>query len=120
MKKAMLFIFIVFISLSLSAQKSKVSFFSEDGQKFWLIINDEEVNQKPHYNVKDYETDADFINVKINFPDPHISSIDKTIPCKDADGKPTNRTWVVKEIEGKWKLIEQEEEEEEEWNPNLM
>ncbi len=80
MKKTILFLFTAFTFYSLNAQKCNAIFFSQDGQKFQVILNGVLQNLDYETNVK--VTDLNFegkYKVTINFEDNQYASVDKSI-----------------------------------------
>ncbi|MEZ5197931.1 MAG: DUF4476 domain-containing protein [Bacteroidales bacterium] len=105
MNKAVLFIFISIISLSLNAQKPLATFFSEDGYNFRVILDGKEINAEPQSRVEFIELDNDWAQVKIIFENRELPPVEKRISGVDADGKASSITWVIKEnSKGKWQI----------------
>ncbi|MBN1339561.1 MAG: DUF4476 domain-containing protein [Bacteroidales bacterium] len=105
MKKILaLFLFAGF-AISLQAQRPKTTFFSEDGHKFWVIMDGSRKNAEPQYRVDNIEMQNDWAQVKIIFENPEIPELEKTIQGVDPDGKPISAIWAIKKNnKGKWIL----------------
>lgn len=95
--KKVLFItaILVAITVKLYAQSS-VSVFSQDGEKFWVIINGIKQNDVPQTNVKVTGLTEPNYKFKVIFEDASIVSIDKNIYTRDYDGNYFNSTYAVK------------------------
>lgn len=78
--------FIIFISFVGIAQKSSLSFFSQEGEKFYVILNGIRQNDKPSANVKITDLDLYNYKAKIIFENPELGSINKDLFTRDADG----------------------------------
>jgi len=104
MKKLLLLSLIVAaFSLRIAAQSSDVTFFNQEGQKFYVIVNGIKQNDSPQTNVKVTGLTAQNYKVKIIFNNASIPAIDKTIFTKDADGKYSSVTYVIKQDnKGNW------------------
>lgn len=105
MKKTIVLCLLAVLTGSLYAQKPKATFFSEDGHKFWVIMDGLRKNPEPQYRVDNVELQNDWAKVKIIFENPEIPEIEKTIQGVDVDGKPLSAVWVIKQTnKGKWVL----------------
>ncbi len=98
-KQFLLFVFLCSLSLSSFAQNPTVSVFSEDGHKFWLIIDGKRINEEPQYRVENVEVDQDWIRMKTIFENPKLKPIDKkNVPTREVDSnKPMAASWVITE-----------------------
>lgn len=70
--------------------------FSQDGEKFWVVVNGIKQNASPQTNVKITGLDQPGYKFKIIFDDETIKSIDQNIMTQDVDGKFNDVTYVVK------------------------
>ena len=105
MKKTVLFLSVILMALSTQAQKPLATFFSEDGYKFWVIIDGKRMNPEPAYRVENIVMENDWAKAKIIFEDANLDPIEKTIQGVDVDGNPSSVTWVIKQNnKGKWKV----------------
>jgi hypothetical protein len=105
MKKAFLVLIMVSLAFSLTAQKPLATFFSEDGYKFWVIMDGKKMNDEPNYRVENIEMDNDWAKVKIIFENPALKPVEKVVQGVDVDGNISAVTWVIKETgKGKWKI----------------
>lgn len=103
MKKLLVFLgFVNFVNCF--SQGSIVTVFSEKGDKFWLILNGQKINQSPETRVTAEKLAEVSYRVKIIFENPKISDIESTIYTKDADGNFSKATYAIKEKKGKYKL----------------
>lgn len=93
MKKLFLFFSLVLLGFSyLSAQKTNLIFFSEQGERFSVILNGILQNSKPETNVKVTDLPAPNYKVKIIFEDPKYGEIDKNLVF----GQGTETTFCIK------------------------
>lgn len=84
-------------SLGLKAQNgSNLTIFSQNGERFWLIINGERQNSVPSANVKVSGLAPGYFKVKVIFEDEKINSIDQTIGNVDVDNTLVDQTYVVR------------------------
>ncbi len=85
-----------------------LNIFSEDGDKFFVIINGEQINDTPQTNIRIEDLNQPYYNVKIKFADKSIQDILKnTLMIADADGKFADVTYKIrsdKKIKTKRKL----------------
>jgi hypothetical protein len=79
-----------------SQSSSNVTVFSQDGEKFWVIINGIKQNDTPQTNVKVTGLTEPNYKLKVIFLDETIPSIDKMVYTRDYDGKFFNCSYVVK------------------------
>lgn len=96
MKKIILFSTLILAFLSQISAQSDVSFFCQDGQKFWVIINGIKQNDTPQTNVKVTGLTATNYQTKIIFDNNSLPAIDKMIYTKDVDGKYYSTTYSIK------------------------
>lgn len=99
MKKITLLLLATIYSFMLVAQdkpKGKISFFSQDGVKFWVVVNGVKQNTEPNYAVNDIEVDFDWGKARIVFQDPKITPIDKTVQVVDVDGNVCSVKYIIK------------------------
>jgi hypothetical protein len=104
MKTLFSFILCTFAALTVSAQSpsASVTFFSQDGQKFWVIMDGIKQNDKPDANVKVTGLTNSNYRAKIIFVDNTIPSIDKNIQTVDVEDKYFDATYnIQKDKKGK-------------------
>jgi hypothetical protein len=100
MKTSILLMLAVMLSgYSFGQDKGKLAFFSQDGKKFWVVINGEKMNKEPQYSVKDIPVDFQWGKAKIIFEDTNIPSIDKTVQVVDADGHSCNVKYMIRKTD---------------------
>jgi len=105
MKSVFLFITLAFLAIGVKAQKPTATFFSEDGYKFWVIMDGKRMNPEPQYRVENIPMENDWAKVKIIFEDANLEPVEKTIQGVDVDGNPSAVTWVINQnSKGKWKV----------------
>ncbi len=80
MKRINLLLMILFMGMSLSAQqKTNLVFFTEQGERFTVILNGIRQNAQPETNVKITDLVAPTYKVKIIFDDAKLGEVDKTL-----------------------------------------
>lgn len=95
-KKITLFAFL-FISSFSFAQFGHLSIFSEDGDKFILILNGEQINDIPQSNLRVEDLNQPYYNAKIKFEDKTIAEITKNnLMLTDVDGVFSDVTYKIK------------------------
>lgn len=85
---------------------SNLTVFSDDGAKFYLILNGEKYNQTPETNVRIEELPNPYYDCKIVFEDKNIPVISKNeLELVDMDGHPSDITYrIKKDGRGKYSL----------------
>src|SRR5205085_6529452 len=88
MRKLLLLIALAIPSLLFAQQKvGNLTIFSEDGDKFYLILNGEKQNTAPQTNIRVEELPQPYYNAKIIFADSAVMPISKNnLRIADADG----------------------------------
>lgn len=79
MKKVLIICLILLTSSVLFGQRSNLVFFSEQGERFLLVLNGIQQNGDPETNVKITNLPATTYKVKIIFEDTKIPSLDKSV-----------------------------------------
>jgi hypothetical protein len=88
MKSTMLtLLFAISTLANIYAQKASLTFFSQEGERFYVILNGIRQNDKPSANVKVTDLGLPNYKSKIIFENPALGSIDKALFVQDADGK---------------------------------
>ncbi len=72
--------------MSAFAQKSSLTFFSQEGERFYVVLNGIRQNDKPSANVTVTDLNFPTYKAKIIFESPALGSIDKSLYLQDADG----------------------------------
>ena len=100
MKKFLLSIGTAFCMASAIAQPmatSNLTVFSEDGHKFFLILNGQRQNDKAETNIRVEELAQPYYNAKIIFEDKTMAEINKNaLMVKDMNGVPQEVTYKIK------------------------
>jgi hypothetical protein len=74
-----------------------LTIFSEDGYKFYLILNGQRQNDKPETNIRVQNLTQSFYSAKIIFEDKTLGEISKNIAVAGgADNAPTDVTYKIK------------------------
>ncbi len=87
---------ILISSYKLAICQSNLEFYTETGEKFYVVVNGIKQNDEPQYNVQVnnlIKTDYNFI---IIFEDTTIANIIQTIRVKDKDGRYLEASYVIK------------------------
>lgn len=96
-KKVVLAFGALLFAFTLSAQNSStVTFFSEDGLPFWVVIDGQRMNDAPAPRVVVPNITQEYCRVKIIFSDEKIKDISQMIQNVDVDNKRVNSTYVMK------------------------
>lgn len=69
----------VFVSAHVVAQTANVVFFSEQGEKFTVVMNALRINDNPETNIRVTDLRSDAFKVKIIFDNTNIPDIDKNV-----------------------------------------
>lgn len=127
MKKLLLFINFLLISNLLFSQHSIFTIFSDEGEKFYLYIDGEKINDNPESRITNLKYYNEYINLKVEFVSESIPSIKKNFGLKDMNGNYTKSTLIIKKNKkGQYKIKEnsfevyypEEDEETESYNNN--
>ena len=88
MKKAILSLCGVLLYSLTFAQGSILTVFSEDGHKFYLILNGQRQNDKPETNIRVEALTQEYYNCKVIFDDKSLGEVSKTyLPVVDPANK---------------------------------
>jgi Domain of unknown function (DUF4476) len=104
MKKLYLIAAMLFTSIiSLHAQQhGNLTVFSEDGDKFFLILNGEKQNEEAQTNIRVEELNQPYYSARIIFEDKTLASITKNnLMIVDADAKFMDVTYKIKKDKNK-------------------
>lgn len=89
-----------FITTTLTAQMQPVghlTIFSEDGDKFFLYLNGEQINEKAQVNIRVEDLNQPYYNAKMVFEDQTKEAISKNrLPVTDPDGTYMDVTYKLK------------------------
>ena len=97
MKKAILSLCGILMYSLTFAQGSILTVFSEDGHKFYLILNGQRQNDKAETNIRVEGLTQEFYNCKIIFDDKTLGDVSKSfLPVVDANKSPENVTYKIK------------------------
>ena len=100
MKKFFLLMSCVIIYMvSFAQNNSTLTIFSEDGHKFFLILNGQRMNDKPETNIRLQSLTQQYYNCKIIFDDQTLGDISKSyLPVSDASNPnvPQDITYKIK------------------------
>ena len=92
MKRIFLLLAVVLFSAITQAQMSNLIFFSEQGERFSVILNGVLQNANPETNIKVTDLPAPSYKLKIIFDDTKLSQIDKNLMYKQG----FESTFVIK------------------------
>ncbi len=100
MKKIFTYLAVFFISCSAFSQINSVghlTIFSEDGDKFTLILNGEVINDTPQTNLRVEDLNQQYYNAKIKFADQTLQDVSKNnLMLVDVDGIFSDVTYKIK------------------------
>lgn len=104
MKKTTLLLLLAFSAFSFAqpGQAGHLTIFSEDGDKFTLILNGEVVNDVPQTNLRVEDLNQPYYNAKIRFADQSLAEVGKNnLMITDADGNFADVTYKIKRDKNK-------------------
>lgn len=98
MKKILLSVLLSAPFLLFAQQKTgNLTIFSEDGDKFYLVLNGEKQNNVPQTNLRVEELPQPYYNAKIIFADSTIAPVSKNnLLIADVDGKMMDVTYKIR------------------------
>lgn len=97
MKNTLFTIVVILLAIFNSfAQSSTVTFFTQDGEKIWVVVNGEKKNKEPLTKVVIENLTAQNYKFKVLFQDDKIPSLDKTVYTRDVDNKYHNSTYTIR------------------------
>jgi hypothetical protein len=95
----------IFLTTCLAAQNQPtghLTIFSEDGDKFTLFLNGEQINDKPQVNIRVEDLNQPYYNAKMVFEDATREAIAKNqVPITDADGVYMDVTYKIRRDKNK-------------------
>ncbi len=101
------FTFFLFIALLplFSYGQGCITIFSEDGDKFYMVLNGQKQNNVPQTNIRIDGLSQPYYKVKIIFEDQSKGSVEKNIPVTDAaTNAPADVVYKIKNKDGEMKL----------------
>jgi hypothetical protein len=97
MKRLLLTSAIIICSFLASfAQQATATIFSENGEKFWIVMNGQKQNAAAQTNVKLTALTEPYYKIKIIFEDETLGSVDDDIRTVGAENEPEDVTYVIK------------------------
>jgi hypothetical protein len=102
MKKSfLLLIFLVSVTISYAQKKGNIEFFTDEGERFYLILNGIRQNPTPETNVRITDLNEGFYRVKVIFEEQNLGEVNKNFPVN-----PGTETTVMisKNRKGEYKL----------------
>ncbi|MGL2967364.1 DUF4476 domain-containing protein [Flavobacterium sp. XGLA_31] len=91
------FLFIAAFSFAQIGPVGHLTIFSEDGDKFTLILNGEVINDTPQTNLRVEDLNQPYYNAKIKFADQSLQDISKNnLMLTDVDGVFSDVTYKIK------------------------
>jgi hypothetical protein len=82
--------------LSTMAQQSTATFFSENGEKFWIVLNGQKQNAAAQTNVKLTALKEPYYKIKIIFEDETLAAMDENIRTTGLEDEPQDVTYEIK------------------------
>jgi hypothetical protein len=105
MKKTLLFLaFVALFAVKSFSQETEVVIFSQDGERFWLVIDGVLQNQEPQPRVQVGGLTKEAYRVKIIFEIETIPDINQSISTTDVDGTKVNATYRITKWRKKYRL----------------
>lgn len=105
MKKIITFLFLLLLSTNTFSQIGPVghlTIFSEDGDKFSLVLNGELINDVPQTNLRVEDLNQPYYNAKIIFADKSLMDVSKNnLMLTDVDGIFSDVTYKIKRDKNK-------------------
>ena len=95
MKRLYLFILLLFAGFNLYAQMPLVSFFSDSGQEFLLIINGQKINEVPVDTIEKIGLKNGYAKAKFIMQDTGLTSFEKTISAIDVHNRPAHTSYKI-------------------------
>lgn len=90
-------IFFTSISVSIAQKYGNLTVFSEDGDKFFLVLNGEKQNEVAQTNIRIEELNQPYYSARVIFEDKTLQSITKNnLMIQDADGVFVDVTYKIK------------------------
>ena len=91
------FLFSTALSFAQIGPVGHLTIFSEDGDKFTLILNGEVINDTPQTNLRVEDLNQPYYNAKIKFEDQTLTEVSKNnLMLTDADGNFADVTYKIK------------------------
>ena len=91
-KTSLLLLFVLILTATGFSQKTNLVFFTENGERFTLVLNGVRQNAQPETNVKITDLIAPNYKVKVIFEDTKLGEVDKNLIF----GQGTETTFVIK------------------------
>ncbi|MCH8553837.1 MAG: DUF4476 domain-containing protein [Schleiferiaceae bacterium] len=95
MKPISLFFCVLFSGLLQAQVPVNFTFFSEEGERFWVILDGVRQNDVPAANVVVEHLTKLSYRAKIIFEDDKIKSISQTVLTRDVDDKPVHTSYII-------------------------
>jgi hypothetical protein len=105
MKKTIISVVLMLgITLAAFAQKATLTVFSEDGDKFWVILNGIKQNEKAMARVTSNPQTEPYQKMKIIFENEAIPALTQNVQFVDVDNKWNNQIYAIK-LKSKGKYV---------------
>ncbi len=109
-------LFLLLIAFTKGYTQGLLTFFTKEGEKFWVVIDGKKINQEPQYLVEKISVDMKYGKAKIIFEDPKLGSVDKTYQVVDVDGNwchvkymirkdNKGKKYVIRDIDATYEII---------------
>ncbi|MCX7861585.1 MAG: DUF4476 domain-containing protein [Bacteroidales bacterium] len=83
--KTILVLIASLLIVNICSSQGLLTFFTKEGEKFWVIVDGKKINKEPQYLVENIPVNMKWGKVKIIFEDPKLGSVDKTYQVVDVD-----------------------------------
>ena len=106
---ASFFFFCSFLSFAQFSPVGHLNIFSENGDKFFLVLNGEQQNDVPQTNIRIEDLNQPYYNAQIVFADKSLQQVSKNnLTLTDADGVFQDVTYKIKRDKNKKRQDEDE------------
>lgn len=103
--KKIIILLVLSIALSNVYSQGLLSFFTKEGEKFWVVVNGKKINDEPKYLVEKIPVDMKWGKVKIIFEDPKLGTVDKTYQVVDVDNNWCHVKYMIRKgKKGKYEI----------------
>jgi hypothetical protein len=91
---------LIFASNLFAQIPSTVTFFSEDGHRFWVIVDGERQNAEPAHRVVIPNLVKDFYRTRIIFEDESFKDVNQNLQLIDVENNKVNVTYAIRNRKG--------------------
>ncbi len=104
MKNVIVFLATIFAISNVYSQ-GLLTFFTKEGEKFWVIVDGKKINNEPNYLIEKIPVEMPYGKVKIIFEDTKLGSVDKTYHVVDVNNNWCHVKYMIKKgKKGKYEI----------------